>query len=57
MPNFLFISKDLFKFITKEYLQNRETLQIFTINIKTEGIYKIYYKCQAGRLGYEVLVV
>ncbi len=31
--------------------QKKQKLQPFTINIKTEIIYKDYLKCQAGRLG------
>jgi hypothetical protein len=29
-------------------IQNTQTLQLNTINIKTESIYKSYLKCQAG---------
>jgi hypothetical protein len=32
-------------------LQSAQTLQPFTMNIKTESILKSYKKCQADRLG------
>jgi hypothetical protein len=35
----------------KIILQNTQTLQLFTIIIKTEIIYKSYLKSQAGRFG------
>ncbi len=33
------------------------TLKLFTVNIKTEIIYTIYYKCLARRLGFRGPVV
>jgi hypothetical protein len=38
-------------------LQNTQTLQLFTINIKTEIIYKSYKKSSAARLGLRVLKI
>ncbi len=39
------ICLELIKFSTDDYLQNTQALQLFTINIKTEIIYKSYKKC------------
>ncbi len=38
-------------FITKDTKYNTQTLDLFTMIIKTESIHKIYQKCQAGKLG------
>jgi hypothetical protein len=38
-------------------MQNTQTLKLFTINIKTEIVYKCYWKCQAGKIGFRNLVV
>jgi len=40
------ICLELIKFSTDDYLQNAQALQLFTINIKTEIIYKSYNSAQ-----------
>jgi hypothetical protein len=36
-------------------LKNAQTLQLFTVNIKTEIVYKSYQKCRDCGLGWKVL--
>ncbi len=37
------------RLVPKKILQNTQTLQLFTMIIKSESIFKSYKKCQAGR--------
>jgi hypothetical protein len=43
--------------LPKNILQNTQTLKLFTMNIKTESIYKKFLNCQASRLRWRDLVV